>query len=63
MGGQVVDDGVEFIVCAVGPLVYHVADDLLPAILCIAVTENDFRCMTAATDFLHCRFAGTVGKL
>ena len=63
MGRQIIDDCVELIVGAICAFVDHVADNLLPAVFGVAVAQNNFRGMTSATDFLHCRFAGPVGKL
>jgi hypothetical protein len=63
VGGQIIDDGIELIVRTISSFFDHIADDLLPSLFGVATSQDNFRSMTAAADFLECRLTGTIGQL
>lgn len=63
VGGQVINNRVELSIGAIGAPVYHAGNDLLPALLCIAVAQDNFRSMTSGTNPLNGVLTRTIGQL
>ena len=60
---QIIDDLIEFVVCAVRAFVRHIAHYLLPPVTRLMTAKDDLWRMTAAADLLHGGLPGAIRQL